>query len=619
MASRISPSAILRFASLAQRESASALERLSSGLRITRASDDAAGLAISSSLNADARVFNQAVRNINDSLSMTAVYESAIQELQSISMRQLELAEQAANGVLGTAQRGALQAESEALRAEYNRIVSTTSFNGVSLFQNGGVTLRTQAGYASSGSITTTLGLLMPRGESAAGTFTAMFTFSSSNTDKETNVMSGDLNGDGFADVVTKTGNGGFGVNLGNGNGTFKAQVNYITPTSHVESSLLIDVNNDSILDVVHNAQFDDGLYVSLGNVNGTFKDGASFAIGVLFAQDLAAGDFDGNGTIDMVLAEGNAARVLLGNGNGTFSSGVSYTSTTAKRAVAVGDIDGDGKLDIVTGVNTNSGAHVHLGNGNGTFKASVASLAHNLGNSIDLADLNHDGKLDIVSTGGGVTNTEVYVAFGTGTGTFTGAVSYQVGLQSGSQLSDVNSDGQLDILTMNSAGELSVLLNQGSGTFSAARSFAMLAPSLNLGFTINDFDEDGANDIIVGSDLGALTYVAGEVEDTLTLPTFSLATQAEAQTAVDTVKGIVTSLASEQSVAAAYGSRLAVAANNLRSSAENHIAAASRISDADVAEEAARLVRAKILQQGSASLLAKLLDHEELLLDLIR
>ncbi len=73
-------------------------ERLSSGQRINRASDDAAGLAISESLNVDRRVYNQAVRNLNDGLSVLNIADSTVEQLSSIVTRIQELAQQAANG-----------------------------------------------------------------------------------------------------------------------------------------------------------------------------------------------------------------------------------------------------------------------------------------------------------------------------------------------------------------------------------------------------------------------------------------------------------------------------------------------------------------------------------------
>ena len=90
-------------------------ERLASGSRINKASDDAAGLAIAESLRTDARVYAQAVRNVNDGISTLAIAEGALKQLSGIVVRQKELAEQAANGVYSTKQREALETEANAL------------------------------------------------------------------------------------------------------------------------------------------------------------------------------------------------------------------------------------------------------------------------------------------------------------------------------------------------------------------------------------------------------------------------------------------------------------------------------------------------------------------------
>ena len=111
----------------------SAFERLSSGMRINKASDDAAGLAIADALKSSTRVYTQAINNISDGISAVSIAEGALQQLSQIVIRQSELAEQSANGVYNLKQRKALQSESDALSDEYNRIIQTTKFNGINL------------------------------------------------------------------------------------------------------------------------------------------------------------------------------------------------------------------------------------------------------------------------------------------------------------------------------------------------------------------------------------------------------------------------------------------------------------------------------------------------------
>jgi flagellin len=116
-------------------------ERLSSGQRINRAADDAAGLAIADSLRADQRVASVAIRNANDGISTIAIADSALGEIGGVLSRLAELAEQSANGVYSNSQRSALQNEFSALASEIERIAITTVFNGVQLLSGGGTTV----------------------------------------------------------------------------------------------------------------------------------------------------------------------------------------------------------------------------------------------------------------------------------------------------------------------------------------------------------------------------------------------------------------------------------------------------------------------------------------------
>lgn len=108
-------------------------EKLSSGQRINRASDDAAGLAIADSLRATQRVATVAIRNANDGISTIGIADGALAQIGGVLSRLAELAEQSANGVYSTTQRSALQNEFVALGSEIERIAVTTAFNGVTL------------------------------------------------------------------------------------------------------------------------------------------------------------------------------------------------------------------------------------------------------------------------------------------------------------------------------------------------------------------------------------------------------------------------------------------------------------------------------------------------------
>jgi flagellin len=147
-------------------------EKLSSGQRINRASDDAAGLAIADSLRADQRVGMVAVRNANDGISTVAIADSALAEIGNVLTRLAELSEQSANGVFSANQRSALANEFVQLGSEIERIATVTKFNGVVLLSGTAATVL-QVGFNSSSvsqiSFTGVQGTLQALGLASAG------------------------------------------------------------------------------------------------------------------------------------------------------------------------------------------------------------------------------------------------------------------------------------------------------------------------------------------------------------------------------------------------------------------------------------------------------------------
>jgi flagellin len=118
-----------------------AYARLSSGFRINRARDDAAGLAIAESLKAQSKVATVGIRNANDGISIIAITDQALGEISNVLSRLSELAQQSANGVYNNEQRSALQGEFTALQSEIERIAFTTNFNGLRLLSGSSTTV----------------------------------------------------------------------------------------------------------------------------------------------------------------------------------------------------------------------------------------------------------------------------------------------------------------------------------------------------------------------------------------------------------------------------------------------------------------------------------------------
>ncbi|MCP4293678.1 MAG: flagellin FliC [bacterium] len=122
------------------------MERLSSGMRINRSGDDAAGLAISESLKSDIRALQQASRNAADGISLVQVAEGSLDEVNNILLRLRELAEQSATETIGSDEREYLNDEFQELLQEINRISTTAEFNGIMLLDGTATTLDVQVG-----------------------------------------------------------------------------------------------------------------------------------------------------------------------------------------------------------------------------------------------------------------------------------------------------------------------------------------------------------------------------------------------------------------------------------------------------------------------------------------
>jgi flagellin len=125
------------------------VERLSSGLRITRAADDAAGLGLSESLRAQIRSINQATRNASDGISLTQIADGAAATIGSLLARMRELASQASSGTVGSTERSYIDQEFIALRSEIDRIAQTTEFNGQALTSGSTISFSIAIGFRS--------------------------------------------------------------------------------------------------------------------------------------------------------------------------------------------------------------------------------------------------------------------------------------------------------------------------------------------------------------------------------------------------------------------------------------------------------------------------------------
>lgn len=615
-------------------------ERLSSGSRINRAADDAAGLAIATSLRTETRISTQAIRNVNDGISLLNIAQGALTQIEQLTSRRRELAEQASNGVYSSVQRTQLDRENAALNDEMYRILRSTQFNGLTLFDGSLATgVRIQAGNGIDGSVAFSLGASV--NSTAAGTFSAAV--SHFGVSRSVDLKTGDFNGDGKLDFLgtylgdesTPAVGSWIAVTLGNGDGTFKLPSLYSSYEAPVFAEVG-DFNGDGIADVAvsnrsTSTSYLDGTAVSilLGNGNGSFRAPRSYVVGA-GPEQLIAKDFTGDGIVDLVVSEagflnGTTFSILAGNGDGTFKARVSYsTGGVSPFGLSAGDIDNNGTIDLVIpnyGNGTNSTTiGVLLNNGNGTFKAPVTYQSGTAPDSTLLFDLNGDGKLDIVATdrGNGSGNT-FSVLLGNGDGSFFARRSYTTAGSGPTDVLgvDVNNDGKLDLAIMNStSGDMSISLGNGDGSFKVATTYATTAAGTPFGLIAGDFNGDYATDII-GSN-----YYTTNVDiflGTPQLPGARIGTAADARAALGALDLISERIGKELANIGAAQSRLTVAARNLTTSREQSTAAESRIRDVDIAQESAAAVALQIRQQIGASVLAQANQAPNVILSLIK
>jgi hypothetical protein len=261
------------------------------------------------------------------------------------------------------------------------------------------------------------------------------------------------------------------------------------------------DFNGDHKIDIAVASMGgfpNDQVVIYLNNGDGTFQPPKSFAVGTaVFA--MIAGDFNGDGKIDLITGqtESKDLSVLLGNGDGTFQKAVSYPAGGAVGGIVAADFNGDGKLDLAVSNQSPGSLSILLGHGDGTFgAASTQSLGMALV-GITAADFNGDGKLDLAIADN---NSTVWLLLGAGDGTFgtpqsialTGTL---VGIASG----DFNRDKHADLAVANlNAASVYVLLGKGDGTFQPATSLA--AGRGAFAVTLGDFNSDGKLDIAVAN-----------------------------------------------------------------------------------------------------------------------
>ncbi len=321
-------------------------------------------------------------------------------------------------------------------------------------------------------------------------------------------VAAGDFNGDGNLDLaIANYGSNTVSILLGKPDGTFATKVDYATGTNPT-SVRVADFNNDGKLDLAVTNQNCVGgppcglgtVSILVGNGDGTFKARVDYAAAP-GPNSIAVGDFKGDGKLDLAVATGNGGvgntvSVLMGNGDATFQNAVNYTAGLNPAIAATADFNGDGKLDLAI-VNNIGSVSILLGNGDGTFQSHVDYATGSFPNgTMGVADFNGDGKLDLAI--GNMGSGTVSVLLGKGDGTFQPRIDYPAAAgSSGVATGDFNGDGNLDVAAANfNSNTVSILFGKGDGTFQPHVDYATGTGPFAL--AAGDFNGDGRLDLAV-------------------------------------------------------------------------------------------------------------------------
>ena len=673
-------SALRSSEAMRQTESAmgDAMERLSTGSRINSASDDAAGSAIASKMEAQTRSLAVAVRNANDAISLTQTAEGALGEVEDILQRIRELAVQSGNSTLNASDRVQLQAEADALTAEIDAIASQTNFNSVSLFDGTNTSVSMQVGI----NARDTLSIALQK------TDVASLGIGSSNTTRaitservtafaDTDADQIKINGENFASgdltAATVPLNGinvdtsalaspsaaqdaGYtaaalaaAINTNSGtHGAVATAFNTVVGTSSSYTAASVTLNGVTIASQATKAEFVSAVNQSTAGVTATLSDA-----GVITLSNENGADINvGGGMTGMGFATDiYGGFITLANSDG--SDVVIEAGSTEN---GYGD-SADGTVAIVNrlGFNPISGTSVTSASVTSTDLTAVMGVKINgvaIGDSADSSALAKAAAIN--AAGAGVTataSTQVRVTVDI-TGTIANSSTASINgittnIAAATNIEDVVStvntalSGNVDIiassnddgeLVLTSASGLNIAIDDGTATdvFTAAT----MADGTSLTMTFGATTARGV--LTLTSDSGGVIKIEdGEVDTHTGLATLGL--QAQSEKASETTSGLSMSTVAAASSAltaidtaietvstfrAGFGAtenRLDKAINNLTTYKVNLEAAKGRIEDADFASETAALTKSQILNQAATSMLAQANASKQNLLALLQ
>jgi hypothetical protein len=318
----------------------------------------------------------------------------------------------------------------------------------------------------------------------------------------------GDLNGDGWPDMIVST-NGNLSLFLNGGDGGF------VTPsgafyTGSVTAFALADMNKDGFPDLIVGLQGINDAGATIDQVGVLLNDGdGGFGTETDFTatthvQRFQTGDFNGDGWVDVLAAEGSpyGAGIFLNDGLGDGLGGTEtfidadftdggLSDAGSMGGAAVGDFNGDGQLDFALNDNVNGGATwIYLNDGGGTFQSPILNTVIGLPWATAVGKLGNGMVDDLIVTGWSQNDS---VVIGQDLGGLTSGTTYSPGSVNAG-VADFDGDGNQDFAIDDANGNLWIYFNQGGGTFYSPAELVTGPPI--QGFSIADFNGDGAPDL---------------------------------------------------------------------------------------------------------------------------
>ncbi|HYL10798.1 MAG TPA: FG-GAP-like repeat-containing protein [Candidatus Acidoferrales bacterium] len=330
-------------------------------------------------------------------------------------------------------------------------------------------------------------------------------------------LTAGDFNGDAHPDLaVVNGGDGTLTILLNTGSGSFTPANG--SPIAFPRNELgpdaisAADFNGDGHLDLAVANFTSNNVTILLGNGDGTFTEAAGSPIAAGNGPTgIATGDFDGDGHADFAVTNtaDNTVSIFLGNGKGGFAaakgSPIALSSgASGPSAIVAGDFNGDGRLDLAVTNKTSNNVTVLLGNGNGTFTEAAGSpFAVGVAPvALTTTDFDGDGHLDLAIANSGDNTASIFL--GRGDGTFVGATGSPLATGTAPfavASADFNVDGRADLAVANSGDNtVSIFLGIGGGAF--IPQFTLPTGSFPAALATADLNGDGRADLVIADEV---------------------------------------------------------------------------------------------------------------------